>query len=134
MIQVGKQCITRKGFTLVEALLVLALLAIVVAISMPLYQNLQVRTDLNNQANITAQTLLIASSSINLFSGNSYAARDINYDEVFSLPNSISPATSTELVFSKYWGLPNATATVTFYSVNNESRILGVNSQGTINY
>ncbi|HNX10947.1 MAG TPA: prepilin-type N-terminal cleavage/methylation domain-containing protein, partial [bacterium] len=57
MIQVGKQCITRKGFTLVEALLVLALLAIVVAISMPLYQNLQVRTDLNNQANITAQTL-----------------------------------------------------------------------------
>ncbi|HNX10946.1 MAG TPA: hypothetical protein PKI61_02295, partial [bacterium] len=78
--------------------------------------------------------VLIASSSINLFSGNSYAARDINYDEVFSLPNSISPATSTELVFSKYWGLPNATATVTFYSVNNESRILGVNSQGTINY
>jgi len=146
------QSIKRRGFTLVEALLVLALLSLVVGLSLPIYQGLQVKTNLDAQESIIAQTLrraqslsramsndsswgvLVGTSTVSLFSGNSYAFRNANYDEIFDLPASVIPATTTEIVFSKYLGWPNAAATITLTTVNNDSRNLVINSQGMIEY
>ncbi len=152
MIFVKSQLINRKGFTLVEALLVLALLSLLVAVTAPLYQNMQVRSNLDNQASILSQTwrraqslsrsgnndsswgVMLSTSTVTLFSGASYASRDTSYDEIFNLPESVWPASSSEIVFSKYWGLPSASTTVILYSNTNESRILSINGQGGINY
>ncbi len=140
------------GFTLLEALLVLAMLSIVLGISAPIYHNVQVKTALDTQASIVAGTLrraqtlastmnndsawgvLINNNSIILFSGLSYATRNTNFDEIFDLPTTVWPSASTEIIFGKNTGLPNSSSTFILYSANNDNRTISVNAWGAINY
>lgn len=142
----------RRGFTLLETLLSIATLGIIAGISIPLYQSLQVRNDIDIAAVTIAQSMrraqvlartssndahwgvAVATSSITLYKGVSYAARDISYDEVFDLPLSITPSGLTEVTFAKFTGLPGSAGTTTLTSSVNETRTLTINAQGTVNY
>ncbi len=142
----------RSGFTLIEIILSIGLVSLLAAISIPLYQTFQVRNDLDIAAVTEVQNLrraqLLAqavdgdtnwgvyatSGSITLFQGLSYATRATTSDDVVSVPTSITPTGTLEMVFTKFTGLPQASTTVIFNSSVNETRTISINAKGTISY
>ena len=146
---ISVQC---SGFTLLEVLLSVAIIGIMAGISVPVYQSLQVRNDLDigatavtqsaRRAQILAQAsdgdigwgVYIQSGFITLFKGASYATRDNVYDEVFDLPVSITPSGMSEIVYIKFTGMPQAVGTVTLTSNANETRTISINAKGTISF
>jgi prepilin-type N-terminal cleavage/methylation domain-containing protein len=142
----------KSGFTLIEMLLSVGLLAIIAGMSLPVYQSFQVRNDLDIAATTLAQSLRRAqalsqaaegdttsgvslqSGSIVVFRGASYATRDATFDEVFAMPASIAITGISEVVFAKLTGLPLAAGTTTFTSLHNEVRSVTLNAKGTVSY
>lgn len=142
----------KTGFTLLEVLLSLAAIVLISGLSIPVYQSFQVRNDLDIAATTYTQTLRraqilsqaidgdiawgvnIISGSITLFRGTSYLTRDSDFDEVFAIPASITPSGIVEVVFTKFTGLPQTTGSVTLTSNTNETRVITINTRGTINY
>lgn len=131
----------------------IALITALAAVSLPVFQNFQVRNDLHVAVTTVAQSLRraqvlaqasdgdtnwgtkVQSGSIVVFKGVSYAARDASYDETFSLPSSITPSGLGEVVFTKFSGDPTPTAgLVTLTSSTNESVNLTLNARGTVSY
>lgn len=141
-----------KGFTLLEVILVIATIMVLAAISVPVYSSLQVRNDLDVATNTTLQTLRRAqtlsqavdgdsswgvklqTSGITLFKGASYALRDTNFDEVYTLSGNVTPTGVSEVVFSKLLGIPNTTGTLTLTNTNNETQNITINSKGFLDY
>lgn len=142
----------QSGFTMLEVLLSVALIALIAGLSIPVYQTLQLRNELDIAAATTAQTLRRAqvlsravdgdtswglyaqSGSITLFQGTSYAGRNTGFDEVFSVPTTITPSGTQEFVYAKFSGLPQSIGTLTLTSDNNETRNITINEKGTITY
>jgi prepilin-type N-terminal cleavage/methylation domain-containing protein len=141
-----------RGFTLLEVVLSVAALAAIAGVGIPVYQSFQVRNDLDVavaeivQSAHRAQTLAQASDrdtswgvrvqvgSIVVFSGTSYAARTAAYDEVFDLPASMTPSGLSEVVFTKFTGLPQQTGTITLTANANEVRTISINTKGVVSY
>lgn len=140
------------GFTLIEVLLSLTVIAVIVGVSAPIYQSFQNRNELDLATQSVVQSLRRAqilsqandgdstwgvyaeSGSIVLFKGSSYAGRDSNYDELFDIPTNMGITGLTEIVFSKLTGYPNTTGTLAITSVNGESRNITINSRGGVGY
>ncbi len=76
-------------------------------------------------------------ASFIFFRGDSYAARDTEYDETYNLPQTVSLALSlggpSEITFTRVKGTPSATGTITLSNVNSETKILSINQVGRIN-
>ena len=94
------------------------------------------------RAQVLAQTvdgdiswgIKIQLGSLIMFKGASYTTRDTNFDEVFEIPTSITPSGVTEIIFTKFTGLPQTTGTFTLTSNTNETRNITINAKGTVNY
>jgi len=142
----------RKGFTIIELLLVIALMAVASVIAIPAYIDFQSRNDIDT-AEVTfaqsvrrAQQLSMAvdsdtnwgviaqSGQITIYKGSSYVSRDVNFDENFDLSSAITPSGTTEYNFSKVFGVPGSAGTVTFTGNNSEQRTVNVNAKGVVNY
>lgn len=141
----------KKGFTLLELLLSITILTIIVGIGIPVYQSLQNNNNLDIAKTTVVQGLRraqelsrsgehdamwgvkVQSGSITLFKGATYAARDSAFDELFDTPSNIVPTGSTEIVFSKFYGIPNTTGTLTL-TLNNTVQTLNINEKGTLTY
>ncbi len=141
-----------RGFTLIEVMLSLAMIAILAGVSLPIYQSFQVRNDLDIAAVTIAQSMRraqtlsqavdgditwgvdIQSGSITIYKGASYAGRDATYDELFNMPTSTTPSGLSGVVFAKFTGMPQITGTITLTSNLNETRTITINSKGTISY
>ncbi|MCX6795323.1 MAG: prepilin-type N-terminal cleavage/methylation domain-containing protein [Candidatus Falkowbacteria bacterium] len=142
----------RSGFTLIEMLLSVACLAIISIIAIPVYQSFQVKNDLGIATNSVVQSLRraqilsqasdgnttsgvkIQTSSITVFRGASYVARDTTMDEIFEVPTSITATGTNEIIFSKIFGLPNATGTIILTSYINDSKTITINEKGMVAY
>jgi len=140
------------GFTLIEILLSVASIAIIAGISVPVYQSFQNRNDLDIATMEIAQNIRRAqilsqavdgdmswgvktqSGSLVLFKGVSYAVRDIAFDEVFDIPSSLIFSGVSEIVFTKFTGLPQTTGTIIVTSNINETRNITINSKGVVSY
>jgi len=143
---------SRRGFTLVELLLSMALIGVVAFFSVPVYQSSQVKNDLDIAALESAQSMRRAmmlsqgmdaddswgvkaqSGSLVVFKGASYGARDMAYDEVFDLPGSIVASGVTEFVFSKFTGWPTPAGTLTLTSSNGDVKNIILNDFGMVEY
>jgi len=141
-----------KGFTLIEVLLSIAAITIIAGISVPIYRSFQIRNGLDIAAATIAQgarraQLLaeasdgdsqwgvhVGTSTIAVFRGASYAARNAAYDETFEVPASVTPSGLEEIVFERFTGAPLIPGTVTLTTNTNETRTITINAKGMVGY
>jgi len=141
-----------SGFTLLEILLVISFLAFLFGIMAPVYNHFQTRNNLDlatqtlvqdyRRAQVLARTMELDSSwgvyanatTSTIFKGNSYAARDSNYDELKVFPGKVVASSTTEVIFLKATSTPVSAATTTLKNPDNEVRFIYINAQGTIYY
>lgn len=141
-----------RGFTLMEVVLTMAVLVILTGLSIPLYQAFQVKNDLAVSEEMIVQALRraqmlsqgvdgdttwgvsVASGSVVLFQGTSYASRDASFDETYDMSGSITPSGVSEVVFAAFTGSPQTTGTMTLTSSNNETQTVTINAKGVSAY
>ncbi|MBN1331418.1 prepilin-type N-terminal cleavage/methylation domain-containing protein [Candidatus Dojkabacteria bacterium] len=140
-----------KGFSLLEVLLVVALIGIVAGFSAVVYTDFQTRNELDlttqkiaqslRTAQLNSQTMkndstwgvYIASNEITVFEGPDYAGRNVDSDFIQTFSTSISHTGLDEIVFSKYYGVPDTTGAINLATTNNSSQ-LTLNEKGTLDY
>lgn len=141
-----------QGFTLVEMLLSMAVIIILTAITVPVYETFVRRNDLDLNTQTTVDTIRKAetyargvrndsvwgvnftASTMTLFKGSTYASRDTTFDEVTNLPSSVTQSGLTEVTFSKVFGVPSTTGTLTLSSTANSSKQVILNSEGSVDF
>lgn len=142
-----------RGFTLIELLLSMALIAIIAGFTIPLYRNVQAKTDLDSATLLAVGAIRratalargvhsdstwgvhIATTSITIFRGASYAARVTINDEVFDMAPAIQVSGKADYVFSRMMATTTPGGTTTLrHTLIDESRNIGVNRKGAVNY
>jgi prepilin-type N-terminal cleavage/methylation domain-containing protein len=143
----------QAGFTLMEFLLVVAILSIISVICVPIYASLQNTNGLDVAMNTLVQDLYQAqllsrsethnspwgvaisgtNQTITLYAGTSYASRNSAYDTVFTFPTTSTTSGLSEIDFSMFYGLPQSTGSITLKS-GNTTNTATINSQGMVDY
>ncbi len=141
---------SKVGFTLIEILVAIGLIGILVFLSIPFYQSFQVESQLDSITEEIVQTLRraqskamasqadskfgvkLTSGQYTLFKGDSYATREVVYDEDFNIPDTLSISGLTEIVFDKLKGTTLNTGNITITSVNNNSKTININEVGRV--
>jgi prepilin-type N-terminal cleavage/methylation domain-containing protein len=146
----------KRAFTLIELLIVLAILTVLALASAPIYTNLSVSTQSLDSSNDIVGALrstqvkararknnskhgiyfntLSNDDSYTIFEGQSYAMRDSSKDLIINLDQGISVSTdltNDELVFSLGQGLPYESGSITIIT-NSGVNIIDINSKGLI--
>lgn len=86
-----------------------------------------------NNLNQTPQGIFIGSNNYTLFQGNSYATRDQQFDQKFTIAPSLSLSGLTEVVFAQLSGNSSQSGTITLNATGN-ARTITINSAGGINW
>jgi prepilin-type N-terminal cleavage/methylation domain-containing protein len=147
-----------KGFTLMELLVVIAITLILGVATVPIYGNLQVSSQLNDNTAQIIQTLRTArersvarynnsgwgvyfeinaggSDRYILYQGSSYGARNTDYDRATTLDNALSISSTlsgSEVNFSLGLGVPNNAGTISLTHAVKGLRQVVVNAFGMI--
>ncbi len=149
-------CVTdymfRKGFTLTELILVVAIILILALMTPPIYNSFTLRSDLQTVVSSGAQSLRRAqilsqavmgdeswgvrfqTSTVVIFRGLSFILRDPSFDETINFSSELSVTGTLEFVFEKFSGRALSLGTTTFTNLSGESSTLEVNSKGTVFY
>lgn len=146
-----KPRLNNQGFTLIEMVLVVGVITAVLAIGAPFYLSLSNRSEVDTAASLLAQDLYQAQSYsrsqnqdsqwgvavngqvITLFSGANYAARDQTQDVTYTVPSSVSLSGTSEVVYSKLYGLPQNTGSYTITGGGKTANVT-VNNKGMVEY
>ncbi len=139
---------TRTGFSIIEVLLTLGILTIMAAVTLPMYRNYTINSELNATADEVLQSLHRAKllSELNehdagwgvaaaegvLFQGGVFASHSANFDEVFGIPETITVTGLLEVSFEKLTGSPSATGTIILTAINGAERRINILGPGTI--
>ncbi|MEI7578691.1 MAG: type II secretion system protein [bacterium] len=140
-----------KAFTLVEILLTISLFVIMLSFTLPAYVNYQNRVDLDAAVTLTAQAIRTAvtlsdasygdtnwgvhltTSGVTLFKGTTYATRDTTEDQLYSFPRTTTIGGINDITFSRLYGLPSQTGSITF-NVNSLNTQITLNGKSQIQY
>ncbi len=128
----------RKGFSLLEVIMVVSLVGAVAGVGIPLYRDYQIRNDLNLATEQVTQGLararLLSQAAQNddswgfyapagvLYKGDSYATRDPEFDETYPMPSTITIEGLMEVNYGKIGGVPDATGQITLTTINDDTR------------
>lgn len=128
----------RRGFALLEVLIVVGLIGSIAGVGIPLYRDYQIRNDLNLATEQVTQGLararLLSQAAQNddswgffapagvLYKGESYATRDPAFDEVYPMPSTITIEGLMEVNYGKIGGMPDTTGNITLTTINDETR------------
>lgn len=141
-----------RGFSILEVVLSICLIGILTSMTIPMYQGVQSRNNLDiaamqmtqslRRAQILSQAvdgdtawgLYVQNGSITLFKGTSYTTRDTDFDETFIVPTNLAFTGLSEIVFTQFSGMPQTTGTITITSPSNEIRTLTINAKGMVEY
>lgn len=142
----------QKGFTLLEVLLVVALIAGLAGLSVPVYNTFYTGNELDTAGSITIQSIRRAQvltlsgkedanwgvkleeGKITVFKGDSFVARDNSFDEVFDVSNIVDFSGIEEIVFNKVDGRPNSSGTIDMSTQSGQNINLTINQLGSISY
>ena len=140
------------GFTLIELLIVLAIAGLLVASAEPTYHAFVQQTGVLDTSTVYVQTLRraqilaqsgrgdsswgvrIATTTIVLFKGTSYATRDARYDDVYTVNTPVAVSGISEIDFASFSGTPNLFGTTTITSTNTQLITITVNAKGFVTY
>ncbi len=140
------------GFTLTEILVSVSLIAIAGVILVPLYQSFEQKNQLDlvtlslaqnfRRSQILAQSVSgdsswgvkIGTTTATIFKGSSFITRDPSFDETYEFSPTITATGTSEIIFSKLYGLPQPTGTLTLTNSNLDSRNLLIGEKGTITF
>lgn len=144
--------LAKKGFTLLEVLLSLSVVAVLSGLLIPAYILLQGRNDLDlaaqsvaaqlNRAQTLSQAVAndeqwgvyVQEGSSTLFQGSDYASRSAAFDEIIELSGNIDVSGTQEFVFAKLTGETEGPGSFTLISGNNETREITINEKGVVEY
>ncbi len=128
----------RRGFSLIEVMLVIGLISAVAGVGIPLYRDYQIRNDLNLATEQITQGLararLLSQAAQNddswgfyapagiLYKGDAYETRDASFDETYPMPSTITFQGLFDVNYGKITGLPDATGNITLTTINDETR------------
>ena len=145
-----------KGMTMIELLMIIILVSALVALSVPVYSNLQVSSKLNESTNLLIQTLRtgkergtarlnniehgvkLETDSYTIYYGSSYTTRIQDYDRDIILKeielswNLSGTGDADNINFSKGLGIPNKTGTITLTDKTGNTKNITVNEIGKI--
>lgn len=142
----------QQGFTIIEMMLSVSIIALLAGLSLPVYNSFQTRNELDSTALALVSSLRraqiyargaqndlqwgvrVQSGAITLFRGNVFASRDTAYDEVTTLPPTMAVSGTSEVIFTKLTGLPAAAGSTTLTAANNETRTVTINAKGMVSY
>lgn len=142
----------QEGYTLIETVLAVAVIALLAGLSIPVFQSFQTKNNVDLAADITAQSLRraqglaqamsgdapwgvrVVTTTATVFQGASYATRNASFDEIFDFSQNVTVSGTSEIVFSKLYGYPQPTGTMQLISSNGDSRFLLINAKGTVAY
>jgi type II secretory pathway pseudopilin PulG len=148
---IGVSCRRQVGFSIIELILVIALtftlglLIFPISISLLRSQTLEETTELlagvlrraelqaMYEKHDSAFGVKVLEGSYVLFEGGSYADRNADEDEVFSLASSVALGGLDEVVFLKRTGTPDTDGLITL-GLGNQQNVIDVNYAGTITY
>ena len=137
----------KVGFTLIEMLLVMALMGIILALTTPIYSLFQTKNDLDLATELIKTTLYraqilsrnmteddtwgvyIQNEDIILFKGISYSLSDPNFDEITKMSTRVVTSGTTEIIFNKLTGEPQNIANIEL-SIDNETKTITINEKG----
>lgn len=141
-----------SGFTLVETLLVMALIIIVSGLSLPIARSLQTTNDVDvaavaiaqntRQARLLAESgslddnwgVRVLAGEITLYRGANYATRVNGFDQQSTIASSITLSGVNEINFTKITGMPSVAGTITLTGLNGSARNVTINSKGVVSY
>jgi len=142
----------KKGFTLLEMLLTITIIAVLGGISAPIYMSFLARNDLSVTSTIVVQSLrraqtqsknmvndsdwgvYMADQVLTIFSGSAYSLRTVAFDEKFDIAPTISFSGVTEVVFARFTGDTSDDGDIILNSNNNETRTITINQKGMVDY
>jgi len=142
---------TKNGFTLIEALVVIAIIVIVTAATIPLYGRWQTASILGSTKTEIVQNIRTAqikaksglnnsdfgayflTTSYTIYEGSTYITRDQSQDAIFSLPGNISLSGLSEVNFTKKTGIPSVVGTLLINNLASGEKVsIDINSEGLI--
>ncbi len=132
----------RRAFSVIEVLVVIGVIGAATALTIPLYREYQIRSDLDNAAQQATQGLARAKllsqlgeqdaswgfyvPAGTLYKGVSYESRVTAFDEVFPMPSTIAIQGLFDVSFTKVQGIPSAMGDIVLRALNNDERIIQV--------
>jgi len=140
------------GYTIIELLIVFSILGLVIALSENSLHLFVSQIGIQDTSTSYVQSLRrarslattgrgdtswgvrIATSTITVFKGASYAARDTAYDESFQTGVSYTVSGVSEVVFARFTGIPNTTGTTTITVSGTTPKDVHINAKGTVTY
>ncbi len=141
-----------RGITIIETLIVLGIIGILVGSGIPSLRMFISQTNAQDATMIYVQMLrraqslstsgynnsawgvAIATSSVTLFKGTSFATRDTSFDELYTPSAELYVSGLSEVMFATYTGLPTAAGTTTIDTDNTLPKNILINEKGTITY
>lgn len=138
---------SHRGFSLLETMLIMALIGIVLAVGLPIYLQLQTSNDLSIATSVVAQTLRLAMlksqgvdsgtawgthlspGSATIFRGTDFASRDQSNDETFTFSTAISFAGPLNFIFVPLTGAPLVASTLTL-GAGDQTQTISITAGG----
>lgn len=135
-------CMNRQGFTLLELLLVIGMLAVIGAIASPAWRAYQVRSDVETAVDSLTQALGRAKlkavagdgasawgydvQTSTLFRGTEFASRDVAADELYPRPSAVAASGLMRVTFAALTGRPSATGSIILTSIRGDVRQVSI--------
>lgn len=141
-----------RGFTVVELMLSVAVIALMAGVSIPIYRTFQTQNEADIAVQMIAQAMrtaeiqavlgyassdwgvYVTTETLTVFKGDSYASRDTDFDDVQEMPGSVTISGEQEYIFPLGFTAPQSTGVIVLTSTDQGVRTVTINALGTVEY